>query len=109
MKHYSKSQLNAINYERVRRNQEKARSELLDHYGIDFVEFSWFTGYNASPCRLCTDIHRDTKATMKLIRMYALFLIEEYQETTKARQEYLSMMWNIAKEEYLDGVRKDTE
>lgn len=36
-------------------------------------------------------------------------MIEEYQKTTKARQEYLSMMWEIAKEEYLDGVRKDTE
>lgn len=80
MKHYSKSQLNAIAYERVRRNQEKARSELLVHYGIDFVEFSWFTGYNASPCRLCTDIHRDTKATMRMIRMYALFLKEKAEK-----------------------------
>ena len=35
-------------------------------------------------------------------------MIEEYQETTKARQEYLSMMWEIAKEEYLNGIRQDT-
>lgn len=32
-------------------------------------------------------------------------MIEEYPVTTKARQEYLEMMWEIAKEEYLDGVR----
>lgn len=36
-------------------------------------------------------------------------MIEEYQKTTKARQEYLTMMWEIAKEEYLDGIRKDTK
>lgn len=36
-------------------------------------------------------------------------MVEEYQKTTKARQDYLSTMWEIAKEEYLDGIRKDTE
>ena len=36
-------------------------------------------------------------------------MIEEYQKTTKARKEYLSMMWEIAKEEYLDGIRQDSK
>lgn len=36
-------------------------------------------------------------------------MIEEYQKTTKARQEYLTMMWEIAKEEYLDGIRQDSK
>ena len=36
-------------------------------------------------------------------------MIEEYQETTGARKQYLEMMWEIAKEEYLDGVHQETE
>ena len=80
MKKYTKAQLNAMAYERTRRNQIKARSELLNQYGIDFIEFSWFTGYSSSPCRLCTDIHKRTTVTMRLVRMYALYLKEKAEK-----------------------------
>ena len=80
MRKYTKTQLNAIAYDRVRRNQEKARSELLNQYGIDFIEFAWFTGYNGSPCRLSSDIHKRAPITMRMVRMYALFLKEKAEK-----------------------------
>lgn len=77
---YSRTRLNAMAYERTRRNQVKAVKELLNHYGIDFTEYQWFTEYKGSPCRLCSDIHKYAPATERNIRMYALYLREKTEK-----------------------------
>lgn len=54
--------------------EDMARRELMEQYGIDFDEFQWFASYDGSPCMLCTGIHKRAESTMKQLSMYAKYL-----------------------------------